>query len=295
MSLLKNIFRFSSFGTLLFFILNISLLIAVFYSSGRDALIGIICLYLITVFLSFSPIGEWMLCLLAGAKKIRRTDMKIRLIPLLEVVYNKAIQKTPKMIGKINLKIIHDSDPNAVAIGRHTICVTDGIFELTDDQIMGIFAHEMGHLANRHTEIQLLIGGGNVFILGFILILKIVSAIIAGIVTLIGSIFAIKTRSFIGGCLIGLFTGIISALFVAAVWLWTKFCMIFLMWSMRENEYVADKYAAEIGFGYDLALVLDSIQNEPHQPLLRALYATHPNHHDRIGRLQEFGVQYSRY
>jgi len=72
--------------------------------------------------------------------------------------------------------------------------------------------------------------------------------------------------------------------------------MLFLMWSMRENEFVADAYAAELGYGYELAKGLDAIgTSQPQDSLLKALYSTHPNAHDRIGRLQQLGVPYVRY
>lgn len=113
-----------------------------------------------------------MLAALSGAREIKRTDMKIRLIPLLEIVFEKAKHKTPSMINSINLKIIHDNSPNAFAIGRKTICVTDGLLNLSDDEIMAVFAHEIGHLAYQHSVIQLLIGWCELFISGFLVIIK---------------------------------------------------------------------------------------------------------------------------
>ena len=72
--------------------------------------------------------------------------------------------------------------------------------------------------------------------------------------------------------------------------------MLFLMWSSRANEYVADKYAMEIGYGYELAAALDSIgTGRPQNSLMKALYASHPETHDRIGKLQSLGVPYYRY
>lgn len=207
---------------------------------------------------------------------------------MLEVVYNKAKKESPDMVNTIHLKIIHDSAPNAYALGRHTICVTDGLFELSDDMIMGVLAHEVGHIVNHHSVLQLLIGGSNMLITGFLLMLK----IIAYIITAIFSVFAIRSRSFLAGTLIAL-TGAMSTV---AIWLWTKFCMLFLMASMRANEYVADEYARTIGFGYELASALDMIHsNTPSNGLLKALYSTHPDHNDRVARLQEAGVAYYRY
>lgn len=285
-----RIVRIENLGTLIFFFLNLSLIIALFCPMGiYDDTFGIaITIYLVTVAISLSPVGEWVLAALAGAHEIKRKDIKIRLIPLLEVVYNKANNYTPSMVKSINLKIIHDDKANAFAIGRKTICVTDGLLNLNDDDIMSVFAHEIGHIVYGHSAIQLLIGGSNVFIAGCLLLIKIFCWMITGIC----SLFALGTRSFLWGSLIAIF-GAFSSL---SIWLWTKFCMIFLMWSMRKNEFVADEYAYRIGFGDGLARVLDShLCSVPDNGLLKALYSTHPHSDDRVARLQELGATYSRY
>lgn len=287
-NVLKNMIKPSNLGTWVFFGLNVSLIWWIFSSASTDTKITIWAIYGASVLISLSPIGELILCAMAGAKPIVRTDMQLRVQPVLDVVYEKAKQETPNLPKKIHIWLIHDPYPNAFAIGRRTICVTDGVFELSDSAMLGLIAHEMGHLANTHTDIQLLIGGGNIFITGFILILKIISWLVATISGLI----AIFNRSFITGCLLGIF----GALSVTATWLWAKFCMLFLMWSMRINEFVADKYASDIGFGFELALALDTINlSAPNNGLLKALYSSHPNIHDRVGRLQQMGVPYSRY
>ena len=75
-----------------------------------------------------------------------------------------------------------------------------------------------------------------------------------------------------------------------------KFCMLFLMWSMRQNEYLADEFAYKIGFGLELATVLDQhISDVPHDGFLSAIYSTHPCNDDRVAALQNLGVPYSRY
>jgi len=221
---------------------------------------------------------------MVGARKMTRVDMKIRVIPLLEIVYNKAKRKTPNLTNKIVLKVIYTPEPNAYAIGRKTICVTEGLFNLPDDVIQGILAHEVAHLAYRHNEIQLLIGGGNFIVTLLILMMKLIAAIVAAFSLISGY----RNRSF-GIVVVGLFLA-------GMIWLWTKFCMLFLMWSSRQNEFDADRYTAELGYGFELAKGLDAIgTSEPQESLLKALYSTHPNTHDRIGRLQQMGVPYFRY
>ena len=180
---LGRIFRLSNLGTLIFFLLNIGLILALFFPYGftPEVVTSLIVCYIVTVLISLSPVGEWTLATLAGAKEIKRKDIKIRLVPLLEIVFGQAKERTPSMVNSIRLKIIHDQSPNAFAIGRRTICVTDGLLNLSDEEIMAVFAHEVGHIAYQHSAIQLLIGGGNLFISGFLLLVKVICWIITGI------------------------------------------------------------------------------------------------------------------
>jgi heat shock protein HtpX len=282
----KSIFKKSNIGTIIFFILNASLIIGLFAIGGITSLIVGAVLYIASILLAFSRFGEWILCIMAGARKMTRTDMKVRMRPLLEIVYKKAMKKTPGLSNKLRLKISYTPEPNAYAIGRRTICVTEGLFQLPDDVVQGVLAHEVAHLALKHTQIQMLIGGGNFIMTILILIMKLIYSFL-GILT-IGSVLRRGSKGFLDA---------LPGLFVAAIiWLWTKFCMFFLMLSSRGNEYDADKYAAELGYGVQLAKALDAIgTNEPQESLFKALYSTHPNTHDRIGRLQKHGVKYYRY
>ena len=43
---------------------------------------------------------------------------------MLEVVYNRAKKESPKMVDSIRLKLLPWAEPNAYALGRRTICVT---------------------------------------------------------------------------------------------------------------------------------------------------------------------------
>lgn len=286
---LGRIFRISNLGTAIFFLLNIIMLFYIFCPNGLtyENAIPLVGAYFVTVLISLSPVGECVLAIMAGARDIKRRDIKIRLIPLLELVYNKAKIRTPYMVNSINLKIIYDSSPNAFAIGRKTICVTNGLLRLSDDEIMAVFAHEIGHIAYGHSVIQLLIGGGNLFISGCLVIIKVICWIVAAFCGLLASVV---TRSFWGGVIATLVTSLSGGL----IWLWTKFCMLFLMWSMRQNEYVADEYAYNLGYGIDLVRVLDGkMCSAPENGLLKALYATHPHTDDRIARLQDLCVNYN--
>ena len=288
LSMLKSLFRPSNIGTIIFFLLNAFLIVWIF-SGGKPENIGtMVLIYFISVLVALSPVGEWYFSLIAGARKMRRLDMRAKITPIFEKVYRKAKAKTPLLPNTVILKVMYDPNPNAFAVGRRTICVTEGLFDLPDDMIEGILAHEIGHLALHHTVIQLMIGGGNFIISTFILILHILSTLASGAAT----VGALTSRSCSTGCLYSIF----GALCAGLMWIWTKFCMVFLMWSSRANEYEADRYAFEIGYGYELAYALDTLgTGVPQNTLLKALYSTHPETNDRIGKLQALGVPYSRY
>jgi heat shock protein HtpX len=289
-NLAKSLFKKSNIGTVIFFILNAALIVGLFAIGGVYSLIIGAVLYIISVLLALSPFGEWMLCIMAGARKMTRVDMKVRMRPLLEIVYKKAMKKTPGLGNKLRLKVCYTPEPNAYAIGRRTICVTEGLFNLPDDVVQGVLAHEVAHLALKHSQIQLLIGGGN-FIMSFLILILRLIYILLGAVSL-GTAYSEYRRNGLNGCLAAL-----PGLFIAGIiWLWTKFCMLFLMWSSRKNEFDADAYAAELGYGFELAKALDAIgTSEPQDSFFKALYSTHPNTHDRIGRLQQIGVSYYRF
>lgn len=268
------------------FALNILLITAVFGSSG--SIVGLILIYFITVAISLSPIGEMCLAVFVGAKDIKRVDIKLRVVPLVQYVLDKAKENTSYCPKKVKVMIIHDPAPNAFALGKRTLCITDGLLMLSDDLILGVLAHEIGHLSYGHTVIQLLIGGGNVFISGCLLLIKISYWVFSAIMGL----FAIGSRSGVMGLITAMFAGISTAL----SWLWVKFCMLFLMWSMRQNEYLADEFAHRIGFCIELATVLEQhLSDVPYDDFLRALYATHPCNGDRVAALQNLGVHYFRY
>ena len=289
-SLFKRIFRVSNIGTIIFFLLNTWMVVGLLYSVGSESLGVVVLIYLVSVCFALSPIGEWILGLMSGTRKMRRLDMRNRIVPILTRVHNKALAKTPDLTRIIHLKVMYDPNPNAFALGRHTICVTEGLFDLPDEMIEGILAHELGHLAYHHTDIQLLMGSGNFIITFVLLVIRLISTIITGI----GSAFSMSRDGGTRGC--GCLFTLVGLICSAFIWLWTKFCMLFLMWSSRANEYVADRYAMEIGYGYELAAALDTIgTGMPQESFLKALYSSHPETHDRIGKLQEMGVPYSRY
>lgn len=287
-SFFSNLFRPSNAGTWVFFLLNLMFLSAVFGVGGSiEGLLFLLALYLMALALSFSPFGQWVLCLVNGARRMERIDMRNKALPLVEEIYRAAKRQSPALPDRIDVRIMYDPMPNAFAIGTSTICLTEGLLDLPDDLIAGVIAHEVGHLALQHTVVQILIGGGNLIISVIMLTLEAVRAVLT-VGTAVGTVR--------GGGIFHWFGTIMAAFCAGVIFLWTKFCMLLLCGSSRANEYEADAYAYQIGYGDQLAEALDRItMGTPQASLLRILNSSHPLPGDRIGRLQAMGATYSRF
>ncbi len=287
----SNFFRVSNIGTIAFFVINVLILFGLFSPViEEDPAMGasLVMMYILSLAVTFSPIGQAVLCALNGAKQMMRSDMRSRVLPVVEEVYAAAKRKTPTLPDRINVRIMYDSNPNAFAIGLNTICVTEGMLEMPENLMAGVIAHEMGHLAMQHTVIQLLIGGGNLIMTGLMLALQFLCVIFGATSVATGARRDDDGVSWIAG-----FFALISA---GIVFLWTKFCMLLLMGSSRANEYAADEYAFNIGYGDELAEALDRLtMGTPQATFLKMLSSSHPEPGDRIGKLQALGVSYSRY
>ena len=89
---LKNLTKKSNIGVLIWLILNTALIAALF-SSGFQNWEGVLLglgIYLISLIIALSPIGEWVLRLQNGCRKMTRREDIERFEPIFREVYTKA-------------------------------------------------------------------------------------------------------------------------------------------------------------------------------------------------------------
>jgi heat shock protein HtpX len=181
--------------------------------------------------------------------------------------------------------VIPTGSPNAFATGRNpqhaSVAVTQGILGLlTDDELEGVLAHELGHVRNRD------------------ILTSSIAATLAGAITILARLaFWFGGRRREGGLITSLLMLILAPL--AA--------MLIQMWVSRTREFAADASAAELTHNpYALASALEKISgmsrqvplvasaNSAHMfiiaPLLSGqnfanLFSTHPPVQKRIERL----------
>jgi heat shock protein HtpX len=249
------------------------------YFGGERGMIMAFVLAAIMNFVSYF-FSDKIALAIYGAKPVTREEA-----PRVYAIVERLTQRTGLPMPKIF--VIPTESPNAFATGRNpehaSVAVTQGILGLlTDEELEGVLAHELGHVRNRD------------------ILISSVAATIAGAITMLarmafwfGGSRDDRDRSPIGGLLMLILAPIAAMLIQMAV--------------SRSREYAADETGAHItGNPYALASALAKLDaysrrvpmqataSTAHlfiiQPLLggmdfASLFSTHPPTAKRIERL----------
>lgn len=303
----KKVFKLKNIGIIVWMVINLYIIISFFpttegVTNGSEALVAIIrgvIVYAISVALALSPIGEAIFRSMNGCREIADSSILNRLTPLFNEIYEKAKLKDPNLSQNIKLYMVDQPYPNAFALGRNTVCVTNGLLHLDDAEIKGIFAHEFAHLSNKDTDISLFIYVGNLLASLMFLILRVILFIISFLmISFSESNSTYETYDAYGrrqrkkgGALKGFVLAAgLDMIYVAIIGLYTKLGIILVSHSSRNHEFAADKFACNLGYGRELRDALVELQGETEKPtgFVANLMATHPKTALRIEKLNMY-------
>ncbi|MDE6021613.1 MAG: M48 family metalloprotease [Ruminococcus sp.] len=177
--------------------------------------------------------------------------------------------------------IIDSLAVNACAMGRHTVAVTRGAVEtFTENELKGVLLHEIGHIAHGDTQAILLnLIGNGLFSVGVIFI----KLLLLLLNLLLPPLFNDRKG------VIVFITSFIRFILNALLFAVTLTSNIVLAVNSRGNEYRADRFAFEIGYGEDLINALYLLQKMSlgkKMKLVQRMQASHPHIAKRIGRLE---------
>lgn len=247
--------------------------------------------YGISIVIALSPVGEFIIRLQTGCKKIKRVEQINFIEPLFREVYEKAKKADPSIPDDVRLFMNTDETPNAFATGRKTICVTEGLLHMPEDQIKATLGHEFGHIAHKDTDLIMLVSVGNLIVSAFIMFLRAIIAIFQFTFSLVGMV-AGGSEGAVMRAMTALGNLLVTAIIGGLTKLWTKFGVWLVMKSSRANEYGADEFSFNLGYGEQLCVMLDSISGSGAKGLFATLASSHPDKDDRIAKLQELGCTY---
>lgn len=294
----KRMTRKSNIPVLIYLVLNIFVItgiVSLIFGGGTlpfwQCLLIAIVLYSFSLLIALSPIGEWILRLQTGCRKIKRVEQINFIEPIFREVYEKAKKLDPSIPDDVQLYMNSDEEANAFATGRKTICITEGMLHMPEAQIKATLGHEFGHLAHKDTDLILIVSVGNLIVTAFILGIRLA-------IDLCHLIMAIVT-AFIGGpegvmaaIMNAIYHAMITAIVAGLTWVWTKIGVLLVMKASRANEYEADEFSFNLGYGNELCMLLDSIGGSSAKGLFANLASSHPDKDDRIAKLQELGATY---
>ena len=247
--------------------------------------------YLATIVIALSPIGEFIVRFQTGCKKIKDPEIMSRLEPLFYEVYQKAKMQEPLISDSVRLYMNDDESENAFATGRRTICVTRGLLNMPDEVIKATLGHEFGHLAHKDTDRCLLVVLGNTAIAGICTLIEL-GALFFNIVASVMAAFTRNENSFIVA-MFGVFSSVVMLGIVRCFTkLWTWIGILLVMKTSRNNEYMADAFSCRLGYRDSLCLLLQHFGDDHPKGLFASLASSHPENADRINHILNQGVAY---
>jgi heat shock protein HtpX len=289
----------------IYMFLNMLLAIGIFNSLFADTFgmgkiactVIAIIVYILSLYLVFSPIGEWMMRKQVGAidmiKSNRHKELS-RLEPIFNKVLEKSKQINPKLEEGIKLFVKEDPTVNALAVGRKTVVINTGALEMDDKTIESILAHELGHISQKDTDIRLAVVVGNMFISVAVTVYKLFLDAVAWI----GKLFTGGGQEWYFQLMGGAFWAIAKLLklwFTLVMWVWNFIGKLVVNYSYRKQEFVADEFAVNCGCGDKLAeflnfLLIDEAYEKESDAIFAAFMSSHPEVEKRIIALADLGV-----
>ena len=227
-------------------------------------------------------IGELLITLKEGAIRLDKLDHLSRgklsdgvalMMGQYEQVYGKKRKLTVYLIPD-------DSQFNAYAFGYRKIGITsDSLASMDRYSTAAVLSHELGHVEGLDICIKRILLA-NMLGMAHIIWLAIALLLCIGIMWLFDNYFGIYIGAGIFKGLRNIGKGILG---IGLVILQSAIALL-----DRRNEYMADKFACTLGFGTQLAMVLDRYVGEtaPANSLSDIIYATHPKTRKRIARIE---------
>lgn len=249
------------------------------YFVSKKACGWIIFFEIFFIVLSLTPVGSSLFRSIAGSREVLTAYDKDYLMPIFEDVYDAVKEEYPRVSKNIQLYINSSHNINAYALGRDSITLTRGAIDtMSEDELRGVLSHEFGHIVHGDTSLNLFLLIGNIIFMFFYGCFKIIQIATRIVASLLSPDEFKMSRQIIGG--IGKVFGSIL-LFIA---------LALLKINERTNEFQADKYAHQIGYGEELIsalYLLKKLDADSNLNMLERLLASHPELDYRISKLEQ--------
>ncbi len=234
---------------------------------------------------SASRLGEWVVRLFHPIRKLTKREAA-KLVPAFDRVRAAYAAQLGRRLD-VNLFLIDDPMPQAIALGRGTIAVTRGALDVANEsELAGVLAHESAHLHHKDSMVTLALIGMNgiTYVMATVMqyLLPLLVLAMMGAVVIKGLLFTWVALLIVAVPVLLLAAAYLN---VGIVWL----VSLMLRLADRSVEYRADRFAGALGFGPGLVGFLERLAgmeaNSEHRFLVMYLQS-HPPTALRIDRLE---------
>lgn len=188
----------------------------------------------------------------------------------------------------VKVCLIPGDEMNAYCFGTRSIGVTEGALNLDNRTVEAIIAHELGHLTNGDSVLNMVL---IINCLGIIAVLAFYQfALIACvyIIMVICCVVGLFRFSFVSYFITSKISGLIRFVMEVAKTIILQVSRLVISALGRKSEFIADRFAADMGYSFYLKRFLERFAPDTGvsgQSFLSVLYDTHPSSALRIQQL----------
>lgn len=242
---------------------------------------------IVVALLYLSPPGRWILHFINGERKPSDGELTI-VNPLMDELCARSDVGRNSLVVRMKT----DDEITAFATGFNHITITTGaLLAFEQRQLLGVLAHELGHLQHRDT-IYILINHA----------MNLVGKIVLQLVIVLHNLLNIFMIIPILNLIVRIFQFILQIMIRAVQYILQIPMWITYYFDSRRREYAADRYAVDIGLGRELRAALTNLGLKygqlsmlPNGNLVdgesrgwwSGLFVTHPKTINRINCLSE--------
>jgi STE24 endopeptidase len=233
----------------------------------------------------FTRVGE-RVAVRVGAGFRRPTKAEVALVA---PAWTSALARAGLAAGEVDLYVQRSREPNAFAAGGRSVAVTTGVLakfqarRLGEEYLVAVLTHELGHHATRATKFALVT-------MWLALPWRFASRLVIGIgLSTVGRRQPLRLLAVV--VLAGVVVAVVQAVqqrhwavaaVLSAVAACTVLCPLADAAVSRRSEYAADRYAADVGVGRQLAGALQVLAGR--QPRRVGLVARLLSRHPQVSR-----------
>ena len=251
-------------------------------SVSLGSLITVLLLNLVICHFFLNGVGQKMLLVSMGAKKIERYEyiesLQKPVEQIIDIVRNEGLD----LPEKINIYYCDSDRCFAYAVGMNSIVVSTEMIDLRDDLFEAKIRTELYRINHMCPDYLLFFMGSNFSGL----IISIFILLVLGFGKRYGStskgLFESQSERESSAMLFYI------VLFLCIAWVALSYCLVMIV--IRSDILKADKYVADCGYGEAQCIYLDNVPRSPHAKIFELGY---PSEDKRIAALQGMGVQYS--